>query len=70
MLFQTFKLQLLLEYGADYNAETIDKWTPLHSACHWNSAPCAEKLICLGLNVNAQSQGGIQMILFIEIAPM
>ncbi len=50
--------QVLLEYGADYNAETLDKWTPLHSACHWNSAQCAEKLLSLDLNINAQSEGG------------
>lgn len=51
-------LQVLLAYGADLNAVTLDKWTPLHSASHWNSAPCVGKLLLFDVNVNAQTEGG------------
>ncbi|XP_026463363.1 ankyrin repeat domain-containing protein 49-like [Ctenocephalides felis] len=44
--------------GADPNAETEMKWTPLHSACKWNNASVAGLLLQYGANVNAQSNGG------------
>lgn len=40
------------------NAETVDGWTPLHSASHWNSATCAEKFLSLGADANLKSHGG------------
>lgn len=57
-------VQMLLEEGASITAETVDGWTPLHSACHWNSASCAEKLISVGADVNRKSQGGNVLIAF------
>lgn len=54
---------VLLQAGADPNAETEMKWTPLHSACKWNNASVAGLLLQYGANVNAQSNGG--KILFI-----
>jgi len=48
----------LLERGADVAAETSeDQWKPLHSACRWNAAACAEILMAWGADVNALTQG-------------
>jgi len=51
-------IQFLLENNADPNACTVDKWTPLHSACKWNNPECAETLIEAGTDINAVTNGG------------
>lgn len=51
-------IDILLEYGADIAAQTDMGWQPLHSACKWNHAECALRLLQHGADVNAKSEGG------------
>ena len=37
---------------------TQEGWTPLHSACRWNHAECAETLISWGADINKATTGG------------
>lgn len=50
--------QVLVQNGANISARTDDGWQPLHSACKWNSADCAAKLLAYGADINALSNGG------------
>ncbi len=51
--------RLLLSMGADPAATTKEGWTPLHSACHWGRAGCAEVLLAdAATPVNATTRGG------------
>lgn len=49
--------KLLLQYGADPNAETELGWIPLHSACKWNNAECVALMLQHGSDINATSHG-------------
>ena len=53
---------LLLQKGADFQAKTIDGWTPLHSAARWNQADMACLLLACGADVNAKTNGGLTAI--------
>lgn len=50
--------QLLIQSGANIAAKTDCGWQPLHSACKWNNAECAAKLLAYGADVNALTDGG------------
>lgn len=49
--------KILIQYGANVNAQTVDKWTPLHSAVKWSNAEVAALLLQHGSDVNALSEG-------------
>ncbi|XP_064642459.1 ankyrin repeat domain-containing protein 49-like isoform X2 [Lineus longissimus] len=49
--------EILIRFGADLEARTVDGWQPLHSACFWNCSAVAELLIQNGACINAQTNG-------------
>ena len=54
----TEKVKMLIEKGADVNAQYEDGWTPLMVAAMEGHTKTAEVLIEKGANVNAQSKYG------------
>jgi ankyrin repeat protein len=50
-------LQILIRFGADIEARTVDGWQPLHSACFWNCSAVAEIFLQNGACINAQTNG-------------
>lgn len=53
----------MLKHGANIAAETEMGWQPLHSACKWNQANCALRLLQNGADINAKSEGGSKISL-------
>jgi ankyrin repeat protein len=54
--------KLLIIRGADVDAETEDKWTPLHFAAQKGQRNIAEVLIEKGADVNAPDVNGFMPI--------
>jgi ankyrin repeat protein len=52
-------VELLLKYGADYNAKSDGGWTPLHNACEVGSETIVRVLIGAGSDVNAKLLNGM-----------
>lgn len=49
----------LLAAGAKVNRQTMDGWTPLHSACRWSRVAVASLLLKHGAELNGQTKGGL-----------
>ena len=43
-----FSSSLLLQAGADPNAQDVDEWTPLHAAAHWGQKEACKLLADYG----------------------
>lgn len=52
-------VQLLIDHGADVNAEDCDGWTPLSEAV---SLECVELLLAAGADIHAQDLAGTEVI--------
>ncbi len=50
---------MLLTHGAEIEAQTLDGWTPLHSACRWDAIDAVSLLLRHGANVNATTNGNL-----------
>lgn len=50
--------QVLLDFKADINALTVDKWTPLHYACNVKNYQLVELLVTKGAFINAKTKSG------------
>lgn len=52
-------VQLLLHFGGDPLARTVDGWTPLHCASKWANVECVRPLVrAEGVDINAPSNSG------------
>ena len=53
LLSQSFSI--LLQTGANVNANDKDGWTPLHAAAHWGEREAAQALLDAGASVSVTS---------------